>query len=392
MRNSTIGLALVTTLLMGCGQPPATTETPVAQATSLAETPAEVGTPEAAPAADEATVKLAEQLGQKIADGKLEYKEKNEKSNGPGFLYLASTSEDPKVLAEALDGMSKTYSSYTRSDKRNPVDEAYVATVSKHLASEDKAVRYWALQAAGQALIENPDSGPIASLNKIASDDKELGARYEALESLAKNRDWDKSDETVQVFLKALEDEPAVISIALFRLEGKVRSISSKEEFASRTRALLKHQDPGVRGRATKISTQVVADDGQAELASELEGMLKDENAFVRSEAAEALAHLRHLSSTEKIVALLDDHEKNTYDIKFDNLLGRKDTVHHDGSAWSRVDDSALHALETMSVRLGDKKFTYAKIDYKKVDEDIAREVKRAKDWFKANQAELAKG
>lgn len=86
---------------------------------------------------------------------------------------------------------------------------------------------------------------------------------------------------------------------------------------------------------------------------------------------------------------LLDDTEKNVYDIRFENLLGRQDTVHHDGSAWSRVDDAALWALQSMSRSLDGAKFDYGKIDHKKVDEDIAKEKARAREWFEANKGTL---
>ena len=89
-------------------------------------------------------------------------------------------------------------------------------------------------------------------------------------------------------------------------------------------------------------------------------------------------------------MSLVDDKEKNTYDINYTDLLGHQSRVHHDGSAWSRVNDAALYALDRATSFLPkEEQFVYDKINYKTVDDDIAAQVKKAKAWhakYKASQ------
>ena len=77
------------------------------------------------------------------------------------------------------------------------------------------------------------------------------------------------------------------------------------------------------------------------------------------------------------------------YSIKFPSLSGLQKSVNHDGSAWSRVDDAVLRALEGMTRAMKDKRFKYGKINYKQVDADIAREVANAQKWYEANKDSL---
>lgn len=194
---------------------------------------------------------------------------------------------------------------------------------------------------------------------------------------------WAKTPETVDTFTQAVKGEPIVASEALFRWDNKTHELSDKKPLHALVLPLLDHSDPGLRGRALEVVTETVADADKPKLVEKITSMLKDPNPYVRSEAASALADLRNVASASKLAPLLDDKEKNTYDISYTNLLGSPDTQHHDGSAWSRVDDAALWALQKMTSTMPvEQKFQYARIDHKSVDADIAREVARAKKWL----------
>jgi len=82
------------------------------------------------------------------------------------------------------------------------------------------------------------------------------------------------------------------------------------------------------------------------------------------------------------LVTLLDDKEKNTYDIGgWEQLDGTSGSVHHDGSPWSRVDDAVLWSMKFMSWNLKPK-FEHTKIGYKTKDKDLDKATQEAKDWY----------
>jgi hypothetical protein len=334
----------------------------------------------------------AASLQPQLQDSSALYKVTGVKENGPAFVYLASTSEDPKIAAAAFQGMSETYTTYEKSTDKNQVDAAYLAALRKGLASTDKPTLYWALKAAATTQRDDAQDAEITKiLNDIARNHAELGARYEALQALSTGSRWQQNEETAETFLQALSKEPLLASLALFRWDGKAGFSSKKEQLHAAILPLLEHADPGVRGRALLVVTETVPADQKSELAGKLEAMLQDQHAYVRSMAAKSLADMRHLSSAARLMPLLDDKANNTYDITYDTLLGQSGTAHHDGGPWSRVDDSTLIALHLMSNQLPEgKRLEYPKINSGSVDADIATEVEKTRAWFKANEQELA--
>ena len=87
-------------------------------------------------------------------------------------------------------------------------------------------------------------------------------------------------------------------------------------------------------------------------------------------------------SAIPKMMPLLDDPEDNTYDLvgwkQLDSTTGH---IRHNGSTWSRVDDAALWALQSISLHL-DHRFTYRKTDPNTIDADIAAAISDAKKWY----------
>lgn len=348
---------------------------------------------DAAPQAAEADVKLADELKAQIKDAQLPYKERSKKENARAFLYLAQ-SHDGEVAAAALQGMNLSWTYSERNDKKELVTPEYQAVVKKHLNAEDPAVLGRAIEAAPNAIAgANPDKDIIARLAELALDHPQGAARYEAVDALSRAKDFQKNGTVTVALLKALDDkEPYVISTALFRLQFAAYSLKDKQQFFTKARALLKHQDPGVRGRAALFTANAAPDTDKEALGAELHELLSDKDPFVRSAAASALARLKRLASIHKMVELLDDTTKNTYDIRdFKKLTGENGWVHHDGSAWSRVDDAILYALKTITWDMKDDKFEYRKVNYKTKDDDIAAAVKDAKAWYKKNKGKLPK-
>jgi HEAT repeat protein len=248
-----------------------------------------------------------------------------------------------------------------------------------------------ALEAAKPALQGQTEMTPLVDkLVALADSHPEPAARLEALNALQGIKDFQQQEKIAAVFLKNIQaPEPYLKSLALFRIQFNNHKLAGKEEFFTRVHDLLKDPDPGVRGRAAEVSSVLVADADKEKLGAEITAMLEDKEAYVRSASASALGRLGYKPAIPKMVALLDDKARNTYDIPYKRLNGKEGSEHHDGSAWSRVDDSMLWGLSQLTFGFGEQKFPYGKIDWKNVDGDIAREVKLAKAWYDKNKALL---
>ena len=391
MKKGLVNIALLMTLA-GCQQstPPAATSSPQPAGTpALSATATPVATETAAPTAPGAQVDTSAMLAQLEGD-KFPYPEIKKKENGPIFLAIASNSQDNKAVVAALKAVVQTYSSREGSEKRNFAGDDYKAMIAKNLKSDDPAVRHWAIKASSNALGENPAPEVLDQLVAFMTDETAVeGQRVDAIDELNGMKDYTKNEKVADALYQALSDKhPAVISEALFRLSNKSYAITDKEKFLNKAIELTEHSDPGVRGRATDLVGKL-GRGSEDKVKPVLKKGLKDSHPYVRSEAVSGLAFLKITDAIPDMMPLLDDSEKNTYNLSFKNLLGQNDSVHHDGSAWSRVDDAVLRGLQSMTFMTKDKKFEYGKIEPKTKDADIAREVGRAKQWYEKNKGSL---
>ena len=112
---------------------------------------------------------------------------------------------------------------------------------------------------------------------------------------------------------------------------------------------------------------------------------------MVSEAAADGLAFSNHLPAIHAIVKLLDDTASNTYDIKdYKELDGRAGWLHHDGSAWSTVQDAALYSLKRLSAKTKER-FEY-KVEGKTKDDDLKRSAEEAKAWYGKVKADVPQG
>jgi HEAT repeat protein len=339
--------------------------------------------------------KLAQELKGKVKNGQFPYKERSKKENANAFLHLAATHKDEETAAAALQGMTLSWTYSERNKKKMLVNEDYKAVVRQHLDSEVPKVLGRAIDASPNAIAgEEPDKAVIARLAEIAMEHKDGAARFAAVDALSRARNFQKNGTITTALYKALQDkEPYVISTALFRLQFASYSLKDKRKFFTKARELLKHEDPGVRGRAALFAANAAPETEKETLGNNIHAMLDDKEPFVRSAAASALAKLKRKASVHKLMTMLKDDTRNTYDIRsFKKLTGESGWVHHDGSAWSRVDDAVLYALKTMTWDMKGDKFEYRKVNYKTKEKDIAGAVKDAQRWYKKNRKKLPKG
>jgi hypothetical protein len=312
-----------------------------------------------------------------------------EKSNARAFVWIAAAKTEPATQAAALDCMYSTFTHTQSVDTKEMVNADYKLVVSTLLDSPDDTVRARAIEAARVSIDGDvPDNPTIGKLVGMAG--ASAAQRYAVLDTLWYVDSWDKDDAIAGVYIGALDAaEPYVVSAALSKLRSGYYNLSDGAGAYKKVEGLLAHDDPGVRGRALEALAAMASKHGDAGAAGDAaHKLLKDGHPYVRSEAAGAVASLKREASIHQLMNMIEDSEKNTYDIEGFKLLDGSDgRLHHDGSAWSRVDDAVFSALKTMTYG-GDDPFDYqVKADTK--DQDLADAVDDARAWYDRNKDEL---
>src|SRR5690606_12039583 len=123
-------------------------------------------------------------------------------------------------------------------------------------------------------MTEAPPPELIAALASLINSDLELVRRYRALETLNLLRPSLRNETARAAFSKSLErSEPAVVSLALFALSESKEPLSEARdtellELGQRVKPLLSHENPGVRGRALQLLTEIPSLMERSELES----------------------------------------------------------------------------------------------------------------------------
>jgi HEAT repeat protein len=358
------------------------------------EAGADAGKPEGIPVnltLDAAQKKAAKELVGSIKNGRFPNEAVRDKSKAKLFLYLAATSKKPEVVMAALQAMKMAFTSSEAYKKKEYAGKDYATVVAAHLDSKDLKIQGYALEAAPHAVSgKQPDASVVEALVKIASSHPNVPARAEAIDRLRLVRNFQQDQKIANAFLQALDSDQAyVVSKALFGLRLRATGLVMRNKFLGRARKLMQHTDPGVRGRAAELAGRLGA--GKPPVVREVVALLADKHPFTRSAACSALAHMGDLASVHAIIKLVDDTEKNTYDIRgFQTPTGRAGWVHHDGSAWSRVQDAAIRALERLSMRTGTR-FKADRVDSKDVERSLSKNARAAKAWYAKVKAKLPK-
>jgi hypothetical protein len=313
--------------------------------------------------------------------------------NARVLLSLAETSTDPSVATAALRGLLTTWTHSPRYAERMAlVTPEYAAIVLRRMGDEDTGVQAAAIKASVKCLLGDAPNVEVATrLSELATRHPLAAGRHEALEALWHSSVIVDTPAHIAPFVAALDaPEPWLVSGALFRLGAFGAGWPAQGPLRGRLRELLAHADPGVRGRAATALSAIVGpqDADRDAVAQAILPLLRDPHPFPRSAAATALAWLDYRPAVHELVALLDDHASNVYDLRDFTLLdGTPGLSHHDGSPWSRVDDAALRALQSFSSRVGTR-FTFD-VQHERVDTDLAVAGGVARAWYQSVRAEL---
>ncbi len=316
--------------------------------------------------------------------------EARNKQNAKLFLYLAATSKEPAVIQAALDGMYSTYAAY-KSKRKVRVDEDFSKVVVAHLGSKNDKILARALHAAKAGIAGRSGDKPILTkILEVGRQRKDGPAQFAVLDALRRGDRNLMAPEVSELMLNSLKHEKAyVVSMALQALTLRAGRIKDRKTLKAKAIELAKHADPGVRGRALGLLSRVGHRD-EAALQVALEA-LKDEHPFVRSEAADALVTLRYQPAIHELIKLVDDMAENRYDIEgWKHLDGTPGRLHHDGSAWSRVNDSVMSAIKRLS-RAGRTRLKLDPINAKSVEESLKKNAAATKAWYAKEKAVLPK-
>lgn len=333
----------------------------------------------------------AEGLVETLARGAFPWTERARPENARRFVHLAATSSQPEVIAAALQAMAQSWSAGPQDKARPAVDQDYRAVVLARLRHSDPAVVGRAIEASVNLLSHSPpDSEALEIILEFATGEIPA-ARFEALMALSRVREFQREPRIVEAYYQGMSDPEAfVASTAILHVQFLAYDLPRREEFMARAQRLLGHEDPGVRGRALLFAAGLARGEEREAVGLRAEAMLVDPHPYVRSVAASAVAALDRKVSIPRLIRLLDDQARNTYSIQgFKRLSGESGSVPHSGSAWFKVNDAALAALQALTATMGDDRFIYPKVDSKTVDADIARGVKEARAWFSAHRDAL---
>lgn len=309
--------------------------------------------------------------------------------NADLMLYAAGSREHGDEIAlAALRGLQGSWGSRA-SDSRKAVDEAYAEVLLYHLSAEDGATLDEAIDAAGACVHgrETFQQPVFDRLVEIAQSHDNPAARMEAIDEFGSSMGIRENPEAYAVLIANLDaDEAHLVSETLSAVGSAMnaRAFPDPSAVFERLVALAEHDDPGGRGRAaTAIGRLAAAHDEMKERAvATLYGLMDDENPFTRSEAFDGLAILGHQPAIHRLVEHAGDLTRNTYDIEgWQRLDGSRGRLHHDGSAWSRVGDAAMSAIETLTRRT-DFEHERARVDVHNVETSLQEQAAAIRAWY----------
>jgi hypothetical protein len=314
-----------------------------------------------------------------------------QKKHAKLFLYLAASSEDPKLIVAALGGMRSAYAGRSSRRGRPRANQDYGLVVATHLQSGNHAIQAAALRAAPQAVEgRRPYRPAVDELVSIAESHPLPGARVEALGVLRRVHAFGKQEAIVAAMLRALEQkEPAVLSMGLLlAIHRNASGLTRRKEFSQRAAALVGHEDAGVRGRAARLLG--LLSKGDAQVVEQLIPLLEDQNPYVRGQAALAVAEVGDVGIIHQLMALVDDEQAAYYQLAYKSLRGKRARLSH-GRKTRTVGDQAIMAVARLSAK--------TKSAFKSLPRDAKNPATRRKEnvaavkaWYAKHKATLRKG
>lgn len=394
----------VTPIAPGTATGPATPGTAPAEGAAPAAAAAPAGLPPAPPMptitlSPEDTARAAE-VAPQVRSGFFPSELRQDKTLGQVFLYLAATSDNDDVVVGALKALSSSWTVSPRQVEREytMATEEVIGVLATRIRDPRPRIQAAAIDA-GSFAFRGDDTNEVLleAYLALAVPSQPAPLRYAVLNNVWQARTKLGSPARIQPYLDAVDaPEPWLVSMALWRLESLVPREAS---FGAAVRATAlertRHADPGVRGRAMGLLATLTRrmNEGEPErvaaTARAIE-LMADENPYVKAEGMSASSDLQNVAAIHTMIPLLADATPNTYNISgWTTLAGTSGRVHHDGSAWSQVRDSALYAIKNLSRHHNRETMFEYDINGRTKDDDLAAAATAANTWYEANRASL---
>lgn len=293
--------------------------------------------------------------------------------NAEALVWIAASESSPKLVGEALSGLIDL-------EKPYPKDTATVVATRIRCKEIDVlsglAGGLWVLY--GDPKIAN-DEALAQVLVAAAKSHPNLGVRRQAVRALI-TLPKGRPERSTVVKLMVPDTAPGMLRSILGQFTPTADDPVWEEYLAARI-ALLTHANPAVRGAAAEYIAKRVGP-SNSQVATKLQTMLADPEAYVRCSALPGLAQLGVQSSIPAIAKLLDDHTTCAIKYQLTRVTGPvRSTV---GSTRSSVAMTAALALATLSQQ-GKGKGKGKKLTIKRVDASdsaaVAPQLAAAKAW-----------
>lgn len=318
--------------------------------------------------------------GQSFSQTELERME-----NGPAFLEIIRTTDDPKKKVSAFVSLRETYGSVLADATRNfGGSPSYVEVVLEHLDSPDPLLQTAALRAAPHSMGDDPVPEVQSELARLLTESNDARVRFLAEEALDQT-ETRPTELVTAARLQALDDpKPIVVAKVLHDLN--VNDVRDQAALQNKLFLLLNHESPAVRGEAIKRLSNLPRNHVKAKFVSTvIRPFLKDPHPYPRGRAVIALGDLLKDSAIPDILELATDRKESRYKLEFKDPGGEADSLEDWTYSWGRVDEAVIRKIAAITY---DKPYSFnlGPIFYETRVQDIEREAELVKAWYEKNR------
>ena len=310
--------------------------------------------------------------------------------NGPAFLEIIRTTDDPKKKVSAFVSLRETYGSVLADATRNfGGSPSFVEVVLEHLDHKNPALQTAALRAAPHSMGDDPVPEVQSELARLLTESNDARVRFLAEEALDQT-ETRPTELVTAARLQALDD-PKDYVVAKVLHDLNVNDVRDQAALQHKLFELLNHASPAVRGEAIKRLSDMPRNHVKAEFVSTvIRPFLKDSHPYPRGRAVIALGDLLKENAIPDIVELATDKKDSRYQLEFKDPTGEADSVEDWTYSWGRVDEAVVRKIAAITY---DKPYAFnpGPIFYETRVEDIEREAERVKPWYEKNREVVRK-
>ena len=293
------------------------------------------------------------------------------------FREVATSHFDPRVVAAGLDAIT-----FHLWEGSLDVDEPWLEPLlSERLTAESPIVVDRAIDLSEAYLTRGGREAVAAQIATLLRSHDHGGARFRAVQVLARQSGWAGEQELVSAMLHATEDpHPWVAAEAYQRLGWSAGEVQDPRSVLRRLLEGAEHPEPAVRGRALRAASQYGAADPWVQ--SLQRAALKDPAPYVRAEALKGVEDGVDVRALSGVVALASDLSPDVLRLSgWTYLDGRSGVVRLGVSRTGMLADAALETLETLTVGMEDA-FVRRPLDPEDVRGSLSNEGARASSWY----------